>query len=148
MISIIRLSDMQGHAQVLKDAGVLKAVEGVGSMPEALDQMKVTPSLWVLPPARSGGPNSAGTAAIRQPIDANYILFLGFKNVGTRWTDQSRAIEDVVLAVEDQFIGWTPDSQVHRPMEFVSSGPHDVNAEAGTYLHAIVLSSHNHVRKP
>lgn len=145
---MIRLRDVINQLQPVLAAGVVKFIGGIGSQPELLEQMKVSPSIFVQPVGRVASANVASTGTIRQTVTSSIPLLVGFNRMGDRWVDQSEAIDKVIAAIEEQMLGWTLDPQKHTPAELASSAPLDNDMKAGTFLHGIVFHSRYHTRKP
>lgn len=146
---MIFAEDIIAWLDPLRAAGNAKFIGGIGTMPQAIDQMKVDKSIFVLPPVRVAGPNEVSTGVIRQTITVHWRLLYAGRNIGNRWADQSKQIDLDMMAIEDRMLGWTKDRQIHSPAELQKSSQEDLTSmEAGTVLYSLDFSSREHKRKP
>jgi hypothetical protein len=94
--------------QLLK-GNALKFIGQASDFASAADQMKASPSAFVLPSARRPGANTAGTEVVSQRVAIQFTIVTMFARVGPSGGDQLNAIQSVEDAIVDRMVGWEPE---------------------------------------
>lgn len=121
---------------VLNGNPAFQFVGGGGDYVSAAEQLRVTRSVFVLPPIEKAQPNSTGTQVLRQRSTVQVTVILGFIVRTASKADQSGDVDTTREALKAALIGWTPDPSTHEPMNFVGSQPLAVNAAEATVFYA------------
>lgn len=86
-----------------------KAIEGASDLLEALDQLKASPSAFVLPSAKRSGPDRALTGVISQIVTVQVSIVIAFSRVGTSKAARGDGLMGMEEALIDCMVGWRPD---------------------------------------
>jgi len=105
---------------LLKGNAAFGPVGGAGDFASAVEQLKASKSLFVMPPTLAAQPNTTGTEVVRQRTTARFRVVAGFKVYSATKEDQSGDVDAVRDALMAALIGWTPDPSVYSPANFVS----------------------------
>lgn len=98
-----------------------RIVSGVADVPEAEEDVKVTPSAFVMPSGDKAGPNQLGGGALQQDVQPAIMVILAVSRKGAA----SRAALDPLKAyreaVMDKLLNWSPLAD-YAPYEFGGGG--------------------------
>lgn len=113
---------------------VFADVGGLGAVPAEPDAVKWQNRAYVAPQNDLVGDNNAGTGVVSQRVVRVVRVLIGFaRKKGPRQIGDLDSIEDVVEAVKDALIGWTPDGEA-APVEYVASGIQYQDLETGILI--------------
>lgn len=134
---------------VLKDGyagGTLAAVEGAGAMPNALDQVQVSRTAFVMPPGEKAIENDAGTGVIRQKVNVDFLILVVFTGISAAADDQSGEMDAAREGIKDALLGKLL-GDMKDPITLISCGVLEVDATAGTLIYSLLFSTGYHIRR-
>ncbi len=145
---MIGIESIEARLALISGAGqVLRFVGGAGALVGAMDQLKASPSAFVIPSSDSPSINTAGTSIVRQRVMFQWTVMLGFSNAGAAGASQLDAIETVRAAVMDQLIGWMPDG-ADAATEYAGGKIAALNLEQGIIFWGSEFRAPFYVRAP
>lgn len=108
---------------VLEGNAAFSFVGGAGDFASAAEQLKITRSIFIMPPVETAQPNDTGTQVTRQKVIVRLRVVLGFRVRSATKEDQSGDVDTTREALKDALIGWTPNSSIYSPMNYAGSQP-------------------------
>jgi hypothetical protein len=133
---------------VLAGNAAFNAVGGAGDFATAAEQLMKTRSLFVMPPTETAQPSNTGTMTTRQRAVVRFRIVLGFIVRSATKEDQSGDVDTTREALKAALIGWTPDSDVYAPANFVSSQALAAGKDGTTVFYACDFTSFYFLRAP
>lgn len=118
---MISLDDVIARLRGVLVPGTLKSVEGAAELPAAMEQLKASPSAFVIPLTDQPGPDTAATMIVRQRVVQQFAVMIGFKNIGPQGEKQLNQIDAVRREVMRTLIGWLPPGS-QMPINYAGGG--------------------------
>jgi len=144
---MIAMEDVVAVLNVGLAGGTIKDVEGIGAIPAAFDQVKASPTAFVLPPIMAALPNDAGTGLVRQKVDVRVQVLLVFTGIGAdAGADLSPDITAAIAGIIDTLTGKVL-ADMNDPLVLVSAGGAEVDQDAGTLLYPFTFGTGYTLRK-
>jgi hypothetical protein len=131
---------------VLAGNPAFQFVGGAGDFSNAADQLKLTRSVFVMPPVEKAGPNNTGTQVIRQRSVATLRVVLGFLVRSATMVDQSGDVDTTREALKTALIGWTPDPTNYSPMVLMAFQAARIGKDGTTVFYACDFSTTYYLR--
>lgn len=144
---MIKQEEIIGALKVDFANKTLRAVEPAESMPTSLDQVKTSPTAFVMPPGEKAGPNSAGTGVVRQRSAVSFQILLVFTGLGPNPSNRAGMVNDAVEAVKDVFIG-AELGDITEPITLETAAIVEFDAKAGTLIYGLSFSTAYQIRRP
>jgi hypothetical protein len=124
------------------------ALGGAGDFAGAADQLKVTKSVFVMPPTEEAQPSTTGTEVTRQRSKISVRLMLGFIVRTATGIDQSGDVDVLREALKTALVGWTLNDSVYAPMNFVGFRASSVSKDGFTVFYALDFTTWYILRAP
>ncbi len=117
---MLSAQDIIGELQSNRDTLNYGACAGAGALPAMVDQLRVTKSIFVLPPTETVEKSTTGTQVVRQRSTVRIQLLLGFIIRTATGIDQSGDVDALREAIKTVLVGWTPNDSIYLPLQLVS----------------------------
>jgi hypothetical protein len=142
---MIALTDVIARLQSELVPGTFKAVSGAGELQAAADQLKASPSAFVLPSQDRAGPDTAGTQLVRQRVVQQISVVIGLSNLGPKGDRQFDALDELRKCLMRTLIGWTPEGSI-EPLNYAGGRMLIMDFELGLLFWGCEFSGAYYVR--
>lgn len=143
---MIKSSEVIAKLAPLKTDGTLRFVGGSADFNASVDQLKVSPSAFVMPSGKRPGPDEMITGVTHQRVSQQFTVMLGFNRAGATGADKLDEIEDVEAAVIDELLGWQPEGVVH-PVIYAGGRLVGINIQKGIIFWGSDFTAGYYLRK-
>lgn len=105
---MIATADIKAKIKTDLTPNILRSVGGTAELLAAIDQLKASPSAFVMPAANRAGGNTAAASVVRQRITQQFSVIFGFTNAGATGETRINDIEIIEAALIETLVGWQP----------------------------------------